>query len=175
MKDGRRRLRRVMRWGVYLCALSSVAVSVLSFFLGPGVRVEYTRLDQDWNYKAVSLRAIDGRFEVEYRPDVWPSFGEPRESGIEIRFNSGHVLFPPAYASWWELPSKGGGGSSVGYYSTWHAPIIYIGVILVALSCWLIYRGRATQKSGGCQSCGYSLEGLTTPTCPECGTTITHD
>lgn len=46
-----------------------------------------------------------------------------------------------------------------------------IGVLVVTCAWWI--RMRRLQ-AGCCSSCGYSLEGLTATTCPECGTTITH-
>lgn len=45
-----------------------------------------------------------------------------------------------------------------------------LGLILVAFCAW-----PKRIREGACASCGYELEGLKDPACPECGATILHD
>ena len=49
-------------------------------------------------------------------------------------------------------------------------PLLYVSIPLVVWSVWLLWRVRDAYSSDGyCKGCGYSLEGLKSDVCPECG------
>jgi hypothetical protein len=174
MTQRNHRLGRVMRLWVYVCAIILIMLLCISFWVGLQVSITHTRADQDWNYRRLSVCAVDARLGVEYWPDVCPSFGSPREAGYATYLATRKDVFPPVYGSGWVLPASGGGGSSVGVYQSWNLPIAYPCVLFVMISAWLIRVNQVNRGTGYCTSCGYLLEGLANNTCPECGATITH-
>ncbi len=85
----------------------------------------------------------------------------------------------------WSLLGIGFGIVSIGggYYAvywpqyshialTWGRGLMAGALIVIVASLFIWPRGTVPPPEGRCQTCGYSLERLTAPRCPECGTSF---
>lgn len=58
-------------------------------------------------------------------------------------------------------------------FRLWFSTALFSAAIAAGTIRSLCTRGRRRRKLGLCVQCGYSLQGLTGPKCPECGTEFT--
>jgi len=164
-----KRLRWIGRWGVWVCTFLVLVSIPISVWVRPMVMV--IGLHPDYKMTMYGARLVNGRFIVERDPmyAVTISFGIPKNSWTpQVLTGVGSIARP---TPWWSAPSTG-----VGYMGSpgWHRwveiPMVYLAVLMVAWSWWLV-RGvkRRRWLAGCCVGCGYSLEGLDGGVCPECG------
>lgn len=180
------KLRACGRWGVWLCALVLVGVTTISFFYQFTFNVSrvtgVVTYDELPRQRDVMLQVSFGRLEIEYFPHSSPGcFGEWGEPGVSIYGDIDRVWRTPKNwwiqptTHWWSLPSKGGGGSTSGPFDTLNLPMVYPAVLLLGWSLWLApfwkWWKHIRLEGVECQQCGYSLEGLDSDVCPECGET----
>ena len=104
---------------------------------------------------------------------------------LTIGFKDGSFLI--SSRSWRALDVDGASGFGLDYRNlnepasirSWVLPVREreaLGIPMLVIACVLCFAGRysaywvpRTASRDRCQHCGYSLEGLTTTTCPECG------
>ncbi len=79
--------------------------------------------------------------------------------------------------SHFRLPRFSSYTSSNGSDEQWtlSSSLFYPLIVTLSVSILLIWKSRKLIGPGRCGVCGYSLDGLTGDSCPECGTIITHD
>lgn len=126
-----------------------------------------------------------------------PGFGRFSPNGnFYISFRLARIYiwqsFSPSPTTHWntDLFVYGGGLFDVWhdyynqYFLPWHSinstkdshtlviPLTFLPMLpLTSSACWFLLARRERLKAT-CRRCGYSLEGLTTNTCPECGRTL---
>lgn len=181
---GVRRLGRVMRRGVYGCTLVFLLLFVLSYPKAMQFSFANIRGTQATRF----FMGVDsGRLHIffDYNSLVgatWPKIKNPtghvflRATTVsDERIIYGTTILPRR--KWWTTPSRFpernvqfGSNSHI-----WDLPIIYIALMFAGLSMWILFVRRSIIPVGFCTHCQYSLERLESTTCPECGTTITHD
>lgn len=154
MKTLGRRLGRVMRWGVYLFTLVVTALFIWSFGL-PRTVVRN------------SVYLNDGRLLLTSY-DV--SSEEPNDKFAPGSIH--HLIMiesmDQVLGEWWALP--GMPKAVRGDAHQVDLPLAYLSMLGLAFSARLYVHGRRLKRDpSDCAGCGYSLEGLESNTCPECG------
>lgn len=171
MRKKRTRLRTCGRWGVWVCTGLMIALVPVSIWVKPSCSISYVQYDDEGmdRLKYLELRLDDGVVRSEFFPykarGLWSRAPIPGWDA-DVWLGTG---FPPT-SRWWSFPMMNRGGSSVGPYTWMDMPIIYPTALLLGWSIWLI-RGQRKyrQQAGCCSKCQYSLEGLNSDVCPECG------
>ena len=147
-----------MRWGVYACTLAATVL----FFWSFGQPRTVVRNSVYLNEGRLLLTSYDVSSE------------EPNDKFV---LGSIHHLITiesmdQVLGEWWALP-----GMPKAVRSNAHQvdlPLAYLSVLGFAISArFYLHALRLKRGSSECARCGYSLEGLTTETCPECGGTTT--
>ena len=174
------RFKRFTRWEVYACTLIALVITAISFVFVIGASVSKVRREQILLYREVSVRFEKGRIDLGYIPrGGYGMFGPPLpEPGWHARtwsYRTSYFSYPkgsifaPKY-QWWSLPGyTRGHGNPTGPTYEISIPLVYVSLILSSLSVWMWIRVWRKSRLGRCRKCGYSVEGLTSNTCPECG------
>ena len=175
------RLGRVMRWGVYMSAGAMPLLFVCSFFVNPTFSIDrYPTEAQPGKIKR-DLAVSDGRLIVITESDPSAIYHHPAELKREVRYIADVYLSglyfklsfrQPAYPmtpAWWDLPRIQRAASGNAQYSEVFIPFTYPTILLLGVSIWVWAKSRKYSLIQNQCSCGYSLEGLPSPTCPECG------
>lgn len=172
----RTRLRAWGRWTVWVCTGLLIVSIPVSYLVRPCVSISYVLYDDEGmdHLRYIDIRINDGIIRAEYFPrkarGIWSLLPIP---GWDMNIWGGEN-FPPNSSHWWSAPKIGKGGTSVGPYQWCELSLIYPTVLMVGWAIWLV-RGRRKLRrrvAGCCLECGYSLDGLNTDVCPECG--VTH-
>ena len=170
MKTRGRRLGRVMRWGVYACSIVMCLLCIASYWPQPRWSREYVPPNGKVASRSFTeLILWNGWLIFERYPDYQQMGFSAPMPGVHHEFEwrshtnpaSLQSLSAPAYIT------KGGG--SGGSYIRYTFRSIWPTALFVGFGLILWYRSRQSRIPGCCPSCGYSLEGLTGKTCPECG------
>ena len=166
-----------MRWGLYACTLLCIALIPISIVWKPGVMLSGYGQPSGELVQAYTLGVVDGRLLLRTFTPTRYSWSGPVDQGTSWEFGDrmdGPMWWEPA--PWWDRPRV---WEDPGFPTMVDVPLVYLSVLmliasgfawLLALRCWVL----RSRRSSLCMSCGYSLEGITTSTCPECGATITH-
>ena len=170
-----RRVGKVMRWGVYVCTLIMVLLCVASYWPEPMVSREVVPKrgsNQPRSYFEVVIAS--GSIVIDRYPDYRQMGFSSPEPGTHTVFMLHSSHFPPTSPRVWSWPQLNlSGGGSGGQYTRFAMHTLLPSLILLGVSVALAVRASKCRAPGGCPHCGYSLEGLTTETCPECGGTTT--
>lgn len=161
MKRKYHKLRACGRWMVWVCALISISllynrgyVDVTNGKLGP-VSIRVSRNALQFSH----TQSVQG----PVNPKLYPN---PQ---IFCGFGSELDLPPPLWrAPQWDVIRVTQVGGPV-VVRTFTMPMMYISVVLVVWSVWLVRGLRHRFMEGYCAKCGYSLDGLVDDVCPECG------
>ena len=105
--------------------------------------------------RGFSLVLSDGVLMSAYWKDL------PTESGAPASAISGFGKHGALLPAWYSPPSL-----QTGYTKL---PLAYPAALLLAASLWLLRSNRTRHRPGHCPGCGYSMSGLGSATCPECG------
>jgi hypothetical protein len=122
-------------------------------------------------FRSVDVSIHDHSLSITHWP--WRSrghFDEIPEPGWHTNATLLYGRYMGRAIAWWGPPRTFRGGSSVGPYTEWQAPLLYPLILLAVITIWAAKR-TTTRDSYSCKSCGYSLVGLDAPICPECGRT----
>ena len=183
------RLRACGRWGVWVCTASTIALIYVSnyqklrspyslIFLGSGfVEVGEFRLNLIFS-RPLSRSFVDSPIPPA-KPVVEEVFGPQFESPIQFGYcGTGLILANPP-TPWWVAPRLSTERTTVSSFPVASyevdIPLVYVVFITAPWSLWLFIvnqRYRLRKKrwlAGCCVFCGYSLEGLSSGVCPECG------
>ncbi len=162
------KLRACGRWGVWVCTGLMVVGFVSSFVIQPGVIIEH--LDFSTRKVAIfdSIDLHNGQLVVKHHRPVYP---QPLSDslivyGIDLRFRTNQ--YSSWSISWWNVrPYR---STDPSFATLWSFSIVYPTLFVLGWSLWLV-RGRRKlrRRVGCCSECGYSLDGLTSDVCPECG------
>ncbi len=160
----RTRLRAIGRWMVWVCTILLLLLILISIWLRPGARIIYT--STTYVNRGIILDLSAGRFKALF------------SSGYAVQSNvpSPTVGFDLEYWDRWPTVEK---RSTVRWLSPvwWHSgqairgpevSLIYPAAFGLIWS-GLIWHRRPRFPAGHCVACGYSLDGLTSDVCPECG------
>ena len=175
-------LRAVGRWAVWGCAGLMLGLMLVSFFVRRGIDFEYQKEDERWGIGPVSIDLGEGRLMVRvwdwqtmnpryiFHSDRSPALWQQR-SGVQVGFTKDPPVNSERWQGWWRVVYA----KSPGLVTFVQVPLIYPSLILAGWSFWLI-RGRRQlrrrqlrRRVGCCAECGYSLDGLASDVCPECG------
>ncbi len=167
-----RKLRAAGRWGVWVCTV------LLSFLICIS---NYQELNFQYSNSFISDGSVVVRrnrvllvcivpLKSEQQPLPPPVSPLPNGS---IRMDCIPIPMPSPViqvASWWMIPqwdvTLGGTTKRI----TIDLPLVYLSAILIAWSLWCFKEQRIVQlRVGCCIGCGYSLAGLESDVCPECG------
>lgn len=175
------RIKRTLRFSVYVSVIVLLILSTVSIWYEFGGRITYVwKIDPD-RYDSARIEFDSGRVSVGYIPNNgYEMLWEPKETGWDTHIWSDWISrymrerypnrpFYPEY-NWWGTPSYSRAiARPGGVYSELSIPLVYPTAVS-SIWAWVIWRRqRRIVMAGRCQSCGYSLEGLPTTTCPECG------
>ena len=173
---GVRRLGRVMRWGVYVCTLGSLILCVASYWPEPRWSREFVPAQGSVakrNFTEVIL--WNGWINIERYPDYQQMGFSSRRPGVHHIFEWRSQQNPSSARSLSASSYITKGGGSGGAYIRYRFHTLWPCGLFFGISLILWFHGRITFHQGHCTKCDYSLDGLTSTTCPECGATITHD
>lgn len=150
-------VKRCLSSLVVLCLLGAI----VSLFIQPGCTISHWR----WGGNAltrVEVRLSDGSIQF----NGWS--GGVIDAAGASGFRFGYLNHrPKGEALPWVLPVVGDGELRM--------PLVLIASVLVLLARFAPRWVPPRVVHRHCANCDYSLDGLLTNTCPECGTTITHD
>ncbi len=159
-----RRVRSCVRWGVWVCTGVLIVLVLVSIWGRPGARVMHS--STAYANRGVILDLSSGRFRVLFSSGrVVHSYDSVPVVGFDFEYwhrwpmaekRSTAQLLSPV---WWV------GGQSI---RGPEVSLIYPAAIGVIWSV-LIWKRRRRFPAGHCVGCGYSLDGLTSDVCPECG------
>ncbi len=167
MRSGR--LGRVMRWGVYAFCLVLWGLLGLSIFVNLNMGTHF--VPDDWpqgNITWTNVSFQSGIMVLERNSNVGVHAWDEVNSGREYWFVN-QSAFPPPKREWYGLPGIHRLGGSAGVSLRIEVPLIWASFIAQVASIWIWIANRKRRLVGCCTSCGYSLEGLTGTSCPECG------
>lgn len=168
----RTRLRAWGRWSVYACTVLMCVLMVASYGPEPSWSREVVPPQGSSSPRTYTeVLFFNGVIQFERYPDYRQmGFSSPKP-GIYTHFELRSHQNPSSLRSLgMPLLSTSGGGSGGRYTQLW-MPTLLPTLILLAFSAILIVRSRRTYMQGCCVDCGYSLQGLTSDVCPECGAT----
>jgi hypothetical protein len=161
-----------MRWGVYACTLLCIALIPISILWKPGVMLSGYGQPSGELVQAYTLGVHNGRLLVRTFTPSRYSWSGPADHGTSWEFGDrmdGPMWWEPA--PWWDQPRV---WQDPGFPTMVDVPLVYLSVLmliasgclwLLALRSWVLH----SRRSSLCMYCGYSLEGLASNTCPECG------
>ncbi len=171
-----RRVRSCGRWGVWVCTVLLTAFVLFSTWFSVSVSLQPAS-------RAVAMEhgnVFIGVGVVWSSVSVWYNY-EPEKSLIELYLDesirTGYNLHHDSIKGRWKSPNVWrliprvhkstlfGQTSQQVQFS-----LLYPTVLMLGWSLWLV-RGRWKLRwpIGCCRVCGYSLEGLASDVCPECG------
>jgi hypothetical protein len=162
--DGEYRFTLSVDQGQFI--LFSTGISNAEYY-GPERRSDRDVYSEGWPSLTINHERWlpDSRHGFDYEKSWSAKLNRFRSMGFSnslLAFEDEDSYFDPP-VGWW---------ATVKYrYGLVHSSLVL--VPSVALVVWIWYLQRAA-RPGRCTDCGYSLEGLATTTCPECGATITH-
>ncbi len=155
------KLRAYGRWGVWLCALISIG---LLYNRG---RVELT----NGKLGPVSISILDSAVSISHTQHVQGPVNPKQFPSLQFNCGYGSELLPRTYSqstpTWNVVRSTQATGPVV--VRNFQMPTMYISVVFVLWSLWLLRGCRMMREEGCCSKCEYSLEGLSSGVCPECG------
>lgn len=107
----------------------------------------------------------DAGFLVRLGPTVTP----PGQRGLQDGTHIAHIL-----GMFFLRQAIGSKATYIGTIYIWYVPLLHFTVAFaiypaIALAFRRVSRRRRLRRAGRCESCGYILQGLTVPRCPECG------
>ena len=171
-----RRARSCGRWGVWVCTgLLTALVLFSTWFNVVGSLQSASRaVVVEHGNIFIAVGFVWSRVSISYTYE--PEIGLIelyRDGAIVYGWNVDHETA----AGWWKMPE------------VWHPiprvhkstlfgqtsqrvqfSLLYPTVLMLGWSLWLIReRWKLRRPIGCCRGCGYSLEGLTSDVCPECG------
>lgn len=142
---------------VVLCLLGAI----VSLFIQPGCTISHWRRGGN-ALTRVAVRLSDG--SVQFNGWSGTVIDAAGASGFRFGYTNHR---PKGQALPWVLPVVDNGGIRI--------PLVVLASVLVLLARFAPRWVPPRVVHGRCAHCDYSLEGLMTTTCPECGATITHD
>ena len=168
MKKNGRRLGRVVRWGVYACTLMFITVVIASYVRVIVFHYEYAYNSRSRVLDWVAVEVYDSRLQIEWHSSMTDRDLQNSTALLRyVRLSEIKSTFFDLKA--WSLPSSYGGGHHRGVYYGRDLPLGYPTGALVLVSLVLLIKSLSKRKRANTCPCGYSLEGLTSNTCPECG------
>lgn len=161
-----------MRWGVHGCSLGLAVLIGVAAWYPRTLEVSRTTPGVNGWTAGLDISVDEYRLSVVYSPPE-PSEGV-LQPGWFIDLHASKFWYGMS-GQWWSPPILGSQSPFQNSATSIEMPLVYPTGISVLISMWLIWRRMKSQACvDSCSSCGYSLEGLTTTTCPECGATITY-
>lgn len=158
------KFKRSTFWGVHIVSLSLFALFALSF--GWVIRHSHTGSYHGQPSQATrhTLWLSDGRLAILRYPVRDQKY--PVLDGRDIPIDE--LLLFMGVRRVWDISGL------ISYHDNtrWkiELPLVYPMLAISLLSGWLLLGStRSRQRTGACKHCGYSLEGLASSTCPECG------
>jgi len=167
----RRRDRAIGRWGVWVCTGVLIALIPVSIWERPGAMVMHS--SSAYADRGVILRLSGAHFIFLYSSGRDPGrtvlAGEPAAAtGFDFTYWSRWAVTEKRSTIRWLSPAWWIGGRAI---RGAEISLIYPAMI-GALWSWVLWRRMPKYPMGACQSCGYSLDGLDSDVCPECGERI---
>ena len=161
------KLRAWGRWQVWVCTAIFIVVTLGSCFVFPVVTLPNAL------YGDMSIGVVKTRLNIAHHE----LFGQRVVTqSASIDFISKPTLARAQISSWWSIPKWNQvlmyqyEGPAIMMRSI-DLPLVYMTMLMMGLSYWLIRERRKIRRSGCCVDCGYSLDGLNSDVCPECGAT----
>lgn len=163
------KLKACGRWCVWVCAGLLIVGFVSSFMFQPGVMIEHLDLS---TRKIAVFDSIDlhyGQLVVRHHRPVYP---QPLVDslivyGVDLQFRTNQ--YSSWSVSWWNLkPLR---WTDPSFAALWSVSFVYPTLFVLGWSFWLIRKQRKLRRGlvDCCSGCGYSLDGLVSDACPECG------
>lgn len=142
----------------------------------PGLEIERVSIANSHQGRTLTMVYLfDGVLMVHHTPRYQQMyFGGIPPVGWHVDWTIGTQPWPSIGSEWYQLPKVMQGGGSGGSYYRREIPLIPVAFLLLCTSIAMHVWARINRPKGECKNCGYSLEGLTSTTCPECGTTTSH-
>lgn len=164
------RFRRMVRWVVYACTIVMVLLCIASYWPQPRWSREYVPSNGSiGNRTYTEVILSDGLINIERYPDYQQMGFSAPTPGVYHHFDWRSQKNPSSHQALSASSYITKGGGSSGPFTRYRFRSLWPAVILVGISLVLWYRERLNPTPGCCSSCGYSLEGLVSNTCPECG------
>lgn len=165
-----RRARWAVRWGTIVLGLAILMITALSWYYTAWVRCEISTSSR-WSNISVCMQS--GRLRLFVTPQRMSCWGGPpdhstlryyfyKTGGRYSAISTKRTNPVAGHQKIWSTE-----GTEYEYYLSGFIPGLLIGGI--GMVTW--YRHRRSRLVGGCTNCGYSLDGLTSDVCPECGET----
>ena len=170
-----RRARSFVRWGVWMCAGVLVVLFGLSGWYGTYLALFYTIDSGKPNQRVAAISCERGRLGFEYGHATSAELGLEAlwVPGVRVRWDVDRIPFElsPYSPPWWAMPVYVNTSNWRATHTYLEIPLVYPTVLMVGWSLWLIRKQRKLQQRliGCCKECGYSLAGLASDVCPECG------
>lgn len=169
-------MRGLSKWlcrGVYLATAIAALCWLTSFWWSFGVGASWNRADQQ--YFQMGVDAVDGQFQFEVTPFHYPLFGVGGDEGgafhsrVErtIRVENPNPFLPHRRDGLFRAGQVRGTSGPTQYLVFFDGLVLVPALIVLSVGSFLVRRNA----DGRCR-CAYSLSGLTTNTCPECGRAI---
>jgi hypothetical protein len=172
-----RRVRSFGRWGVWVCTGMLIAAILVSIWIEPGVYISHEFNDQRQSVKPRSIHLARGRL-VCYSEYPSSHFDMPHSPANRVSDPGWRVHFRQGFTgvglwngdgSWWK--PRFFDDQPLAW--RFDFPLVYPTALMVAWSLWLLPFWKWWKRVGldgvECQYCGYSLDGLDSERCPECG------
>lgn len=158
------KLRLSARWSIWVSTLVLVALIPVSIWVRPALMAknDTTVIRNRW----VSVRMASWHVTIQHSGGhATEKTGGADETGIEWIYWDGWDVEQIVDMKQWWSPVWIETGLSI---KSIEFSLMYPTVIGVVCSV-IVWRRRKRFGAGSCQGCGYSLDGLDSDVCPECG------
>jgi len=163
-KNKHSKLRACGRWMVWLCTILLVILISISIWLRPGARVFHTSMS--YANRGLILDLSDGRFRSLFSSGQTVQSYDPVPTvGFDFEYWDRWPMAEKRSRVRWLSPVWWVGGQSI---RGPEVSLVYPAAVGLIWSA-VLWRRRPRFPVGHCTACGYSLDGLTSDVCPECG------
>ena len=163
---------RRMVW-VWVCTGLMVVLFILSGWYGLYLAVFYTADSGKPNQSVAAISCERGRLGFEFGHATSTDLGLEALwfPGIRSRWDIDRIPFElsPYNPPWWDMPVYYNTRFRRNTHTYLEIPLVYPAVLMFGWSLWLVRSRLKLSRAGCCTQCGYSLDGLPSDVCPECG------
>lgn len=168
-------LGRLMRWGVYACALLVLLVAGVSLWLQPGLEAEFVPgANTAGTPSKTVVHLHNGVLLIQHdvpAPAINTNLLPP--PGWHVRRSLGKPPPVTMINSWYHFPRSFQSASIGSTMYRYEVPLVPVLLLLVCVGVALhVWSRMRRYPAGRCQRCGYPLEGLAGANCPECGVAL---
>lgn len=151
-------------WGVWVCTGLLVVGLSVSVLFPRSLYISYVGAPPSFVATELNIDLAETRIAFSYYPPY--NIEGELVSGWEMSVRA--TRWYGMNGRWWSLPSWHNSPFKDGGIDP-EFPMVHPAVLMLGWSLWLMHGRRLQRRTGCCQQCGYSLGGLTSDVCPECG------